>query len=222
MYNNYYWYNYCVVAELGDGIDHDLAVEIPLVETVIVVVAHLQWGEKSLRCMIVSWWYFVPLHSPHRARGKKENTSRRKDSPVVEKIEKKQPEPIPPQPQQQQQQVSSQSREKQPQSVKKKVKTATTTTATFSNEKKQQKPSAEETTKTKEITVEEVEAVQRKIEEEMIKRRERMATWRAARQKEDEEAKPKAGDGIENGGGEEDEEGYKAGLWRMMMTDQTW
>ena len=160
----------------------------------------------------------MPLHSPHRARGKKENTSRRKDSPVVEKIEKKQPEPIPPQPQQQQQQVSSQSREKQPQSVKKKVKTATTTTATFSNEKKQQKPSAEETTKTKEITVEEVEAVQRKIEEEMIKRRERMATWRAARQKEDEEAKPKAGE-EENGGGEEDEEGTKRKGWTLEDDD---
>ena len=71
---------------------------------------------------------------------------------------------------------------------------------------------------TKEITVEEVEAVQRKIEEEMIKRRERMATWRAARQKEDEEAKPKAGE-EENGGGEEDEEGTKRKGWTLEDDD---
>ena len=149
------------------------------------------------------------LFSPHHGRGRKETTSHCKDSPAVEKAEKKQPEPSPPQ---QRQEAASHSQDKKPpQQVKKEVKKVAAP-------KKQQKPEpAEETTKTKEITVEEVEAARKKIEEEMIKRRERLATWRAAREKEEEENKPKQEDEREEEG--EEEEGTKRKGWTLEDDD---
>lgn len=69
-----------------------------------------------------------------------------------------------------------------------------------------------ETDKSGEITIEEVEAVQRKIEEERAKRKERMAAWREVHQKEEEELAAK----VKNE--EEEEQKTKKG-WTLSDDD---
>ena len=76
--------------------------------------------------------------------------------------------------------------------IKPKVKKESSKTKVYDSKHKQRTTEKKEKeVKQKQTTVEEVEAEKKRIEEEMSKRKERMAAWRAARQKEEDEAQAK-------------------------------